>query len=217
MTRSPTIAVRSSARLRWPKCITTSASCSRARASWPVPKKPRRSAAAQALVGAGLSGAGPPLFPASAIRRRRALVRPRSHACARIGRGLVQPGDLARPAAALGRRVAAAQGSARTRTGERGHLVRAARTSAAVSARRGSLRRFSPLRGERGTFGAHRRRRAAVGTNRSRIPITRTKYLPLALDWPYQAGKARTRPSRCAQAQYFDVTRDATVARLPGA
>ena len=76
-------------------------------------KKPRRSAAAQALVGAGLSRARPPLFPAGALRRRRALVRPRGHAFARFGRGLVQPGDVARPAAALGRRAAAAQGSAR--------------------------------------------------------------------------------------------------------
>ena len=36
-----------------------------------------------------------------------------------------------------------------------------------------------------------------------------TKYLPLALDWPYQAGESAYAAVAVAQAQYFDVTRDA--------
>jgi predicted O-linked N-acetylglucosamine transferase (SPINDLY family) len=83
----------------------------------------------------------------------------------------------------------------------RGHLLLFHRDDEAFD----DFRRFEP----RATMSA---RVVVAGLLSARIaPGTdyESKYLPLALDWPYQPGESAYVAVTVAQAQYFDVTRDA--------
>lgn len=83
----------------------------------------------------------------------------------------------------------------------RGHLLLFHRDEEAFE----DFRRFEP----RATLSA---RIVAAGLLSARIAPGveyERKYLPLAIDWPYQAGESSYAAVAVAQAQYFDVTRDA--------
>ena len=216
MTRSPIIAVRSSARLRWPRSITTSASCSRAKASSPAPEKSFDEALrlkpswAQAYLALGH------LYfrQARYADAERSFGRAATHAPESVEAlfNLATSRDRQRrwgdalPPLKAARRLA--PDSEDIWFALRGHLLLFQREEEAFD----DFRRFE-------ANAALSARIVAAGLLSARIAPGidyEDKYLPLALDWPYQPGEARVRGRRgCASAVFRRYAR-ATIARLSG-